>query len=436
MLETSRPASILGSFVKAQALVVSKSPFVRNALILLVTNTLSRAVGFFGSAYAARCLGPSFFGTSALIQTTAQQAALGYNGGFDLVAVRRIAGRTDSPTRLPGMIVAFRLSIACILSVLWLVGSIWFAPSNQKAAWLLGIPILIMTAGTVAFAFQGLERLPIQNTVTAVGALLSAVLFFSFFSPGMFLGADLLVTGSVGLLMLIMSWGAFHRVVGCFPVATIDGIKLRALLAESKRYWILAVLVYFYSTFQLTLVAFFTNPHDAGLFRSAFLMAAGVELLFNSINSLLLARLVAWRQLGLENMWRRQRQLFLTFTVLGVPFVIALIAAAPSLFRILLGESYSQAVEPFKLLVVGRLIVFLGQIYALGLAAAEEDEHFVIASLLGAIVNISLNVILLPRYGIVGAAGVSLLSEVAVHGYCFLVSWRLVAHKLGYGRTT
>jgi O-antigen/teichoic acid export membrane protein len=67
------------------------SNFVRDAASPFVFNLLSRAISFFGTAYAMRCLGPLNVGISALVQTTVQQVALAFNRGFDTVAAHRIA---------------------------------------------------------------------------------------------------------------------------------------------------------------------------------------------------------------------------------------------------------------------------------------------------------------------------------------------------------
>jgi len=398
------------------------SPFARDAFLLMLMNVASRGLGFVGTAYAARCLGPAYLGISAVIQTTAQQVSLLHNGGFDTVAVRKIASNRETSHSTIAVIVLFRVCVACFLCAVWLIVSIAVVPADRRSAWLMGIPLIMTAAATIPFAFQGLEKLPVLSAIAGVGAIVSTAIYFLLFSPGMFLGADLMVSAVVGALTVVLSWFAYRRIVHHWPIQRSHFSQLMSLLRESKRYWILAVLVYFYSVFQFTLVAHYVGDRDAGLFRSAFLMVSGVWLLFDSINSLLLPRLVAWRRLGLALMWQRQAQLLIRFSLFGVPLVVMLMIAAPFLFQALLGPAFMGAVRAFQIMVLGRLVVFVGQIYAFGLAATEEDGHFLMASFLGAFVNIAFNIALLPRYGILAAAYVSVISEIVVCGYCYLVS--------------
>ena len=77
------------------------SRLARDAALLFVLNLTSRALGFVGSLYAARCLGPVKLGLSGVVQAAVQQAGLAYNGGLDPVGVRRIAAKMS---RLRGTI--------------------------------------------------------------------------------------------------------------------------------------------------------------------------------------------------------------------------------------------------------------------------------------------------------------------------------------------
>ena len=195
---------------------------------------------------------------------------------------------------------------------------------------------------------------------------------------------------------------------------------IRSLLVEARPYWILAAVVYCYSSLQIPLIGLIAGKKDLGVYRSALLLATGLELFYNSINSLLLPRLVAWRQNGPAYLWQRQKELFGLFLLLGGAVSIILIWCAPLVYRKFLGTEFMGAVLPFQILVAGRLVVFVGQIFAWSLTALHLDRQFFRASLAGAIFSVVANLLLVPKFGIVAAAGVSLVAELLVHTLCFL----------------
>lgn len=413
---------------------VRSSAFVRDSIALLVLNVLSRGASFFASAYALRCLGPYNIGFSALVQASVQQVGLAYNGGFDTVAVRRIAADHDRLKRIARAVVAFRGLFALCAAVIWSAIVIAMPSITYPHAWLLGAPLLLINAGNIAFVFNAVERLPIQTAIGTGGTVLAAVAYLVFFHPSMPLGADLVVLVSTGLITTAFSWGAYHRTFGHWPVGAFLLQDLWSLLRESWRYWSLAVATFVYSTFQIPLIAHYLGAEQTGLYRSAFAMAAAVELLYNSVNALLLPRLVAWRAEGIEVLWRRQRKLFVIFVAVGASATLLLVVAAPVAYRILLGPQFAPAIPIFQLLLLGRLIVFVGQIYAFGLAALNLDNAFLAATVLGAIASLVLNVIVLPRAGLTGATVVSIVSELFVSCFCFLALRRHVRSIRRVGR--
>jgi PST family polysaccharide transporter len=398
----------------------------RDAFWLLVTNVFSKGLMLLGSAYAARCLGPFNFGVSGLVQATVQQVALTSNGGFDLVAVRRIAHDKSSAGKNASAIVCTRVVIVAIAALVWTCATPFLASPRNRFAWLMGVPILLGTAFSLVFVFQGLERLPIQSWIGVIVSLLSAAAYFLFFRPGMFLGADLIVIAVGAIITTVVSWWAFYRVIGHLPLAVPSAGFLRTLFAESWRFWILTSVVSLYSIIQVPLITYLLGAREAGIFRSAFILAAGMEIIFNSVNNLLLPRLVAWKTQGLTHMWRQQGSLLQAFTIVGVPGVGLVILLAPWIYRTFFGVAYLEGIAVFQILAIGRLVVFVGQIYAWGLPAANLDSTFVIISATGAALSVTLNCFLARPYGIIAVAIVSVTVEFLVHYSCFA----LLRHRI------
>ena len=391
---------------------------VQQAAWLFGLNTLARGLAFLGSAYAAKCLGPANLGISAMIISLGQLVVALAGGGLDSVAVRRIAANPAVAEGITRTIVAFRGKMMAAILLLGLGAALWLTPGEQALAWSVGALIPIATSFSLLFVFQGLEKLPMQAMISVLTSTLAALAFY-FFHPGMPLGSDLTVLAATGLVgVLVNSW-LFRRMTSVpEPKDPTPGIK--ALLVESRPYWILAIVVYCYSSLQVPLVGYMAGKKSLGVYRSALMLAAGLELFYNSVNSLLLPRLVVWRQQGSAYLWRRQKELLVIFLLVGGAVSATLILSAPLIYRRLLGAEFSDAVLPFQILVVGRMVVFVGQIFAWSLTALHLDRQFFSASLVGALFSVGANLLLVPKFGIVAAAVVSLLAELLVHALCFL----------------
>jgi O-antigen/teichoic acid export membrane protein len=399
--------------------------------MLVAFTLLGRAIAFVGSAYAARSLGPYKLGVSALVLATVAQVNLGYNGGFDTIAVRKITTDRSSAGDVTAAVVAFRLGAAVLASLVWVVLVLTLPGMQHRSAWLMGALLVLLSSLGIGFLFSGLERLPVQTAIGTGGAVLTAALYFLYFRPGMYLGADLVVGAGVALVTTAFSWMACRRLLGHWPLRRVRLQQVRALLGEGWRYWIAAIVGYLYSAFQLPLVAYTLGAHDAGLFRTAVTMAAAVELLFASINSLLVPRLIAWKAMGLDVLRRRQTILLGVSLAVGIPPVALLIFAAPAIFRTMLGAEFAGAIPIFQVLVLGRLIVFCMQMYPFSLVALGLDTSLLAVSITSAVLSVSLTILMAGKYGILGVSLVTVLVELFVGLACFVLMRAAMARMDG-----
>jgi O-antigen/teichoic acid export membrane protein len=404
---------------------VWRSRHARDATMLVGLNSLARVASFFGAAYAARCLGPANLGLSGLVQATAQQASLTFNGGFDTVAVRRIAAEQERARQLAGAVVWFRAAGFAIVASVWFALTLLLAPPSQRGVWLLGIPLLAMPAFSLLYAFQGLERLPLQNAVTAGLTVVSAAAYLVFFRPGMRAGADLVVIGSVAIVGLVFSWALARPLLKGFP-SRPSRAEVWSLLREAWPYWLLAVAVWFYANVQLPIVALRVGKSEAGLYRAAISLSGVLELLFASINSLLLPRFVQWNRDGLAVLWRRQGKLLALYAALGAGALAVALLISPHVLPRLLGPAFAGAVPLFGILAASRVVVFCGQIYSNGLAATGHDGRFLGASLAGVVVGLPGALLLSGPFGAQGAAYAALAAEIVVVSMCYFFMRQVV----------
>jgi O-antigen/teichoic acid export membrane protein len=183
---------------------------------------------------------------------------------------------------------------------------------------------------------------------------------------------------------------------------------------------LLVVSIYFFSQFQTQLIAAVLGPREAGIYRSAYVLALGLWALFSTVGSLLLPRIIAWKEAGLGVMWRKQRGLFPLFLGGGAPAVLVVVLVAPDLYRVFLGPAFIRGIPVFQILAVQMLIAFINQISAWGLTATGQDSQLLFASIIGALSNVTLSLLVMRPYGIVGVAVVGLCSDVIISMSCFL----------------
>jgi len=392
----------------------------RQAMWLFTGNVAVRAIGFFGSAYAARCLGPVNLGISALIQSLVLPLTVANGGGLDTPLVRHVAAKPSIARSIMLRILGFRIRmVALVFLPIWLAGIMLWAKPGYYFPAAVGTALLLLSAFVNSAVYQGLQKLPIQSIISLAGTGFTTAAYFIFFRPGMSAGSNLVVIATSTALTTIASWWVFNRVVGPGPKVN-NSPSTRSLLRESMPYWIQAFVAYFYCSFQIPLIGWLLGERQLGVYRSAMMLTVAPEMLFTSVNALLLPKLVQWRQLGFDRLWQKQKELVFLCSLIGGAVSVALIIVAPIVYHLVLGREFAEGIVPFRILVVARAVIFVGQIFMWSLTALHLDRQSLYASTGGAIFSVAANLVVIPAFGLVGAAMVNLLTEIIVQSTCFL----------------
>lgn len=121
----------------------------------------------------------------------------------------------------------------------------------------------------------------------------------------------------------------------------------------------------------------------------------------------LLARMYAYHT---EDFQRAFHVYFTIMNVLCWPLAVGSIVVGQSLIDLLYAPEFSNASMPFILLMFGNIFVFLGMVNNKLLVVSGKQIYDLVFTGSSLVVNIIFNIILIPGFGILGAAAASLLA--------------------------
>ena len=111
--------------------------------------------------------------------------------------------------------------------------------------------------------------------------------------------------------------------------------------------------------------------------------------------------------------------------VVAVPLVVGTIAVAPALVPLVVGDRYEESVLPVRIVMPAAGLLFLTWLASYLLVAVGRQADVLRLNVGALVLNVALNVALIPPYGPVGAAAVKTASEAALlGGTLFLVQRR------------
>ena len=111
-----------------------------------------------------------------------------------------------------------------------------------------------------------------------------------------------------------------------------------------------------------------------------------------------------------------EQPLLLSLLLVAVPFTV--IAASRRL---------SHTSTPLRILAIGIVFMFVSNAFIAALSAVDRQLSFTWAALASMFVNIALNLILIPLFGYLGASWATVLTEIALAAF----GWLLTVRYLG-----
>jgi O-antigen/teichoic acid export membrane protein len=394
-------------------------PIKRQSIIHLATNITITAIGFLSTIYFAHALGPSILGAYFLFFAYFSIFNLVVDGGFGNATAKRISEGKEQEEFFTAS-AALRLSLLVVTLVFLFAFRPFLVDLNSSDLfwWLIlalvvnlffGIPY----GGNYGMGKAGIVQVSnLLNNLSRIGLQVLAV-FLGFQVAGLAGGfvAGLIVGALINYRYLELRFRRFNW------------SHLKSLFTFS--FWIFLAMsgVLIFTTADVVLIGYFMGNADVGIYRVAVQLASLGVFVALALQYVLYPRFSHWNEEGKHGLMAASLSRAYTYSlVLAVPFCVGGWLLGDTLLFYLYGEAFiGGTVALFILLSVYVVYIFLYlQMMTLNALNHPKDSFWVTA--VAVLVNIALNILLIPMIGISGAAVATLISILvnAVLGYIVL----------------
>jgi O-antigen/teichoic acid export membrane protein len=337
-----------------------------------------------------------------------------------LVRNLKSAEKPDQQYRLYQIVTSTRLCI-CICGVLaglyFLLGGRF--ESQYNLAVLMGMALLIIRAMTPGWAFQGLEKMRTLSLIELALPVLTIAGYSLFLNEGCGPGVDLVIQTANSALILIVSIIVLFRITGWGRFGawkTLTNLRPREylkILWDGRWLFLMQSMIYIYGGLEAPLIGYLTGLEQAGMYRTAQSLVQSANVLLVLPPMLLLPRFVEWRKHSAELLWARQILLAKYAAVFCALACVLILLIVPRFHVWWFGSQYAAAAIPAA--VISKMVVLINYIFTCGVMADPGKDKSIALSL-GAVslISLSLNLWLIPQWGMLTAAFVNLVSEISV----------------------
>lgn len=390
---------------------------LKNIGWLFVDKLLHLAVGLVVGVWLARELGPQQFGqlsfALALVGLGAGVAALGLKS----IIVREIVGTPSDAARILGTAFTLRLLGAAVgLGALWLgVGYLQLDDQVTKLLVAILSGTLVFTSAEIIkcwFESQVAARYSIwvDNAVFLSGSAARIALLIIHAPLAAFAWLMLIEAALVAIgLFAIYQWQARALQAWSFSLA-----RARSLLRDAWPLIIAGMGAVVYAKVDQIMLGQLIGEEAVGLYAVAARLSEVWYFLAVAITSSVRPTLFRLKQAASPQYLQRVQQSLNLMVWLSVPAALLTALSAQPLVLLLFGEPYADSAQVLIIHVWTGVFVFMGNA-AWTWYLAENKQHLAnIRIIFGLGINIALNALLIPHYGVVGAAWATLISRAVV----------------------
>ena len=383
---------------------------------------ISKAVAFIGTAYLARRLGVYGFGIIGFATAVCSYFAIALRAGFAPVGAREVARTPAKIAPVSAGVIVLRLALSGgVFLLTFLATLVLDKPDTVKWVVILTALTYISLSLDTGWVYKGLAKnRRVGVSLVMAQAIYVAVLFLVVRGPEDILRVPLsllfgelvaaaylavpLFRGASWSPDLPRAWSIFRA-----SVPLIIGQALRALI----------------NVFDVVLLALLIGEVAVGLYTAAYRICFLVMLIAHSLQVAYLPDLSRAAHRSAARAGELVNRALEFSAALAVPMAVGGIVLASPLLVHLFGPEYGEGAEAFRLLLVSLAFIFLHGVFGLTLLAHDRTRVLMWIQAFGATLNVILNLILIPRHGIVGAAVATVAAEGLILTLDFLACRRL-----------
>lgn len=209
-------------------------------------------------------------------------------------------------------------------------------------------------------------------------------------------------------------------------VGATDNLQsISKLIKRSWSFGLHTVLGIFYFMIDTQIISLYLGATDVALYQSVFRIIL-ILLVFSDIVSNVLLPYLSYKYHQQENISELVSKIFLYMLIIGCSLFLAFTSFKVPILELLYTPEYAQAavlVLPFSIVVILRTSsALLGNI----LTISNRQVYRVITVGVSLVVSIVLNLICIPKYGIISAAWVSVVVHIVLFGMYYFYSQKEV----------
>ncbi len=412
-----------------------------NTAIQMGGKVIGTVLSLIAAGFVLRYLGSDGFGRYTIIISFLQVFGILMDMGLYIVLIKRLAQLNDDSKKEANNIFTLR-----IISGLFVLG---LAP---MAAWVISLSnanydkeiVLGIALTTFFFFFISLNQL--------LSAVFQKFLRTDWIAIAELVGKTVLLSTTLLVIWigLPLLWVMGTLVASSFANFLVNFLASRKFLKLKlqlhwpivkdvfQESWPVALSIFFgliYFKGDTVILSFFEPDEVVGWYGAPYKILEVLITFPAMFAGLTLPVLTsAWQNKEHEQFSRMLQKSFDALALFAIPMVAGAAALSPQIIGVIAGGDYGPSVPLLRILIIATAAIFVGTLFTYLVVALNKQRTMIFGYAFAAITSLAAYLMLIPRFSILGAAWVTVYSEVAVLLIALAIVLRTSKVRLSLGR--
>jgi len=386
-----------------------------NVVFTSAAKILGTVLALVSIGFITRYLGKEGFGDySTVLAFFALFSAIA-DLGLYAISTREISRPESDEKNILGNVLAIRITASLLILALSPVLIYFFPYSGGVKAGIIVAALAYLFASSYSVLI-GLFQKRLAMDKVAIGEFVGKVVQLA--------TVVLAVKSNFGFLAIVSS--LFFNMLVSFAVVYLwsrkyivfslrfDWLAWKKFLKESYPVGISAIVVFAYFKLDTILLSILKTNADVGIYNAAYKVVENVAFfpaMFVGLVMPIMSRYIFEERQKFEKVANKT---FKVFLILAAPLVVGTIFLAKNIVGLIGGAGFEESVLVLRILAFAMAFLFFGNFFINVIIAGNQQRKLIAILSFCAVFNISLNLVLIPRFSYNGAAVTSSLTEFLV----------------------
>lgn len=410
--------SLINKIISRFNISATQQKVVKNLVWAVVGKIVTLLGSLLVGIFVARYLGPQQYGLMNYVFSYIAVFQVFASFGLDSIEIREEAHRNDEKNKLIGTAFILKILFA-IITILLVVISVWIFEADAFTRWMIimySLSMIMNSFGVIRNYFTSIVWneyiVKTEITRTLIGAGIKVVLLV--------IHADLLwfIMSTLFDTVLLASGYvvSYRRKIDRIRDWTFDKATALYLIKQSFPLLLSGAAVVVYQKIDQVMLGNMIDKAAVGYYSVAGKFTEICLFIPTILSQTITPILVKAYHDNMDD-YQRKAKSFMNITIWGTIIIcIVICLISHPLIKYTFGIEYTAAVTLLQIMIFKTIGYASAQITGALIVIEKKQKYVVIRNIIGCVVCIGLNLVLIPRYGVTGAAVASVITAICT-GY-------------------